>query len=54
MSTEEFRRRISVDAITFYDDGSCEIYCNDDDLFWTYDSNRVDKKGRYESVALAG
>ena len=55
VSTEEFRRRISVDAITFYDDGSCEIYCNDDDLFFGHTIQiSVDKKGRYESVALAG
>lgn len=55
MTIDNFRKRISISSIVFYDDCSSSIYCNDDDIFWghTIDIN-VDKNGKYKDVNLAG
>ncbi|WP_131368674.1 DUF2262 domain-containing protein [Chryseobacterium luteum] len=55
ITVEDFRKRVSVTSIVFYEDCSSTIYCSDDDIFWghTIDIN-VDKKGEYKDVNLAG
>ena len=55
MTIENFRKRVSISSIVFYDDCSSSIYCNDDDIFWghTIDIN-IDKNGKYKDVNLAG
>ncbi len=55
ITIEEFRQRISIEGITFYEDGSCDIYCNDDDLFFGHTIQiSVNKHGVYKSANLAG
>ncbi|MGI9652092.1 DUF2262 domain-containing protein [Chryseobacterium sp. RLHN22] len=34
ITIENFRKRISISSIVFYDDCSSSIYCNDDDIFF--------------------
>lgn len=55
ITVEDFRKRISVSSIVFYEDCTSSIYCNDGDIFWghTIDIN-VDEKGEYKDVNLAG
>ena len=55
ISVEDFRKRISISSIIFYEDGSSTIYCNDDDIFWGHYINiYIDKDGKYKSATLAG
>lgn len=55
MTIENFRKRISISSIVFYDDCSASIYCNDDDIFWGHSIDiSVDKNGKYKDVNLAG
>ncbi|SHG44110.1 DUF2262 domain-containing protein [Pedobacter caeni] len=55
ISVEEFRKRISISSIDFYEDGSASIYCKDDDVFFGHTIIvDVDEKGKYDSVTLAG
>lgn len=55
ISPEEFRKRISISSIDFYEDGSASIYCNDDDVFFGHTIVvDVDENGKYDSVTLAG
>ncbi len=55
ISVEEFRKRISVSDIIFYDDCSSVIYCDDDDIFFGHTiAIDIDKKGKYKTANLAG
>ena len=55
MTIENFRKRISISSIMFYDDCTSSIYCNDDDIFWGHSIDiSVDKNGKYKDVNLAG
>jgi len=55
MTIENFRNRISISSIVFYDDCSSSIYCNDDDIFWGHSIDiSIDKNGKYKDVNLAG
>jgi hypothetical protein len=55
ITIEDFRERISINSIVFYDDCSSAIYCNDGDLFWGHTIQiKVDKEGRYKEVDLVG
>lgn len=55
ISSEEFKNRIYVEGITFNNDGSATIYCNDDDIFWGHSIEiNVDKKGNYSDSNIAG
>jgi hypothetical protein len=55
ISIEEFRKRISINSIIFYDDCSSVIYCNDDDLFFGHSIGiDIDKNGKYKGANLAG
>lgn len=55
ITTEQFRQRISINCIRFYDDFSSEIYCNDDDLFFGHTIIiDVDKNGKFKMANLAG
>lgn len=55
MTVENFRKRISISSIVFYDDCSSSIYCNDDDIFWGHSIDiNVDKNGNYKEANLAG
>lgn len=55
ITIDDFRKRISIDSIVFFEDCSSVIYCNDGDIFWGHsieiDSN---KKGKYKSAKLVG
>ena len=55
ITIDDFRKRISIDSIVFFDDKSSVIYCNDGDIFWGHsiaiDSN---KKGKYKGANLVG
>lgn len=55
ITVDDFRKRISIDSISFHEDCSSAIYCNDGDIFWghTIEIN-IDKDGNYEGVSLAG
>ena len=55
ITVEDFRKRISIDSIIFYEDCSSAIYCNDDDIFWGH-AIEIDiaKNGKYESATLSG
>ena len=55
ITIENFRKRISISSIVFYDDCSVSIYCNDDDIFWGHSIDiSVDKNGKYKDANLAG
>lgn len=55
ITTEDFRKRVFVSSIVFYDDCSSEIYCNDGDIFWGHTILiDIDKDGKYKSATLAG
>lgn len=55
VTPEEFRARISMEAIVFCADYSCHIYCHDDDMFLGHAIEiRVDKKGAYKNATLIG
>lgn len=55
VTAEQFRERISISSITFYDDRSAAIYCNDDDLFaGHFIEISVSKTGKYLRATLAG
>lgn len=55
ITAEDFRQRVSIESIVFNENGSCSIYCNDDDIFWGHSIEiRVDEKGDYKSANLAG
>ena len=55
ITVEDFRKRISIDSIIFYEDCSSAIYCNDDDIFGGH-AIEIDiaKNGKYESATLSG
>ncbi|WP_027388639.1 DUF2262 domain-containing protein [Chryseobacterium gregarium] len=55
ITAENFRKRISVSSIVFYDDGSSSVYCNDGDIFWGHLIDiSMDKNGTYKEVSLLG
>ncbi|WP_442587471.1 DUF2262 domain-containing protein [Pedobacter sp. AW31-3R] len=55
ITAEEFRKRVSISSIAFHQDGSCSIYCDDDDIFFGHSIQiSVNKTGRYEDANLAG
>ena len=55
ITIENFRKRISISSIVFYDDCTSSIYCNDDDIFWGHSIDiSVDKNGKFKDANLAG
>ncbi len=55
ITVEDFRKRISVSSIVFYEDCTSSIYCNDGDIFWGHTINiSVDENGEYKDASLAG
>jgi len=55
ITVEDFRKRISVSSIVFYEDCTSSIYCNDGDIFWGHTIDiSVDANGEYKDVNLAG
>nr|WP_314492599.1 DUF2262 domain-containing protein [uncultured Chryseobacterium sp.] len=55
ITVEDFRKRISVSSIVFYEDCTSSIYCNDGDIFWGHTIDiSVDENGEYKNVNLAG
>jgi len=55
ITIEDFRKRVSVSSIVFYEDCSSVIYCDDGDIFWGHTIQiDIDKDGKYESATLAG
>lgn len=55
ITAKEFRKRISIESMVFYQDYSSEIYCNDGDLFGGHSIViNIDEKGNYEHSNLAG
>lgn len=55
MTKQNFRKRISISRIVFYEDCSSSIYCNDDDIFWGHTIEiSVDVNGNYKDANLAG
>ena len=55
ITTENFRKRVSIDSIIFNDDCSSQIYCHDDDIFWGHQIQiNVDKDGKYKGADLVG
>lgn len=55
ITVENFRKRIAISSIVFYDDCSSSIYCDDDDVFWGHKIDiNVDKNGKYKDANLAG
>lgn len=55
MTTDEFRKRITIKSITFYEDGSSEIFCDDDDIFWGhYILIGTNENGIFDDVSIAG
>jgi hypothetical protein len=55
ISIEKFRDAVKIESIVFREDCSCEIFCDDGDLF---DGHciliSIDSKGKYNSVTLEG
>ena len=55
ITKEDFRKRISIENISFNNDCSSTIYCNDDDIFWGHSIEiTVDENGNYTDSNLAG
>lgn len=55
ITAEQFRKRISISSMVFYDDCSSTIYCKDGDVFWGHSIVvNIDKNGNYEDANLAG
>lgn len=55
ITAEDFRKRISISSIVFYEDCTSLIYCNDDDIFWGHSIEiHVDKNGKYKEANLVG
>ena len=55
ITVDDFRKRVSVSSIVFYEDCTSSIYCNDGDIFWGHTIDiSLDEKGEYQDVNLAG
>ena len=55
ITIEDFRKRISIESIVFYDDSSSSIYCNDNDLFWGHSIEiNINKNGEFEDADIVG
>lgn len=55
ISSEQFRKLISIESMVFFSDKSCNIYCNDGELFGDHLIEiSIDENGKYEGVNLAG
>ena len=55
VTADEFARRITLDAVTFRNDGSIEAYYDDDDIFWGHCIVvNMDKDGNMENADIAG
>lgn len=53
LTPSEFRKRISISSISFYNDFSSTIYCHDDDLFWGHSIQvSVDSNGNFREAWL--
>lgn len=51
----QFKARVFVEAIHFYDDYSSAVYCNDHDIFYGHTIViDLDKKGKFKRATLAG
>ena len=55
IAPEDFRKHITIDSITFYEDGNSEIHCNNNNIFRGHsiiiDTN---ENGTFEEATLAG
>jgi hypothetical protein len=55
IEAEEFIDRILLDALVYYDDGSAELYYDDDDLFLGHVILvRLDDRGRVTEATIGG
>jgi hypothetical protein len=55
ITVEEFRKRITIESIVFYDNCSTQIYCSDDNLFFGHSIQiEVDENGKYIAASLVG
>lgn len=55
ITIENFRKRISINRIVFYNDCSSSIYCNDDNIFLGHLIDiSVDENGKYKDVNIVG
>lgn len=55
ITAKDFRKRISIESMVFYEDSSSTIYCADGDVFWGHLIEiNIDEKGNYKSSNLAG
>lgn len=55
LTSEEFAERVTISSISFYEDGSATIYCNDGDVFFGHCIViETDRNGIYKKSNLAG
>jgi hypothetical protein len=55
INTQEFMRRMNLEAITFYEDGTSELFYNDGDLFWGHCIVlSLNNQGQFQDATIAG
>lgn len=55
IDNHEFINRMELEAITFYEDGSSELYYKDGDLFWGHCILiALDNFGHFQEASIAG
>ncbi|HZS04746.1 MAG TPA: DUF2262 domain-containing protein [Blastocatellia bacterium] len=55
IDAETFKRRLTLESITLYPDGSAEIYFGDDDMFWGHAIIvSMSEEGGFTDAIIAG